>query len=208
MRHLLLGFALLLSGTFAGTAWSHDGLNGSAQSGEIVGSVIEGRQDFMEGWNVDQPFDGSWHYGAACQGPTYVAGRTYILERIEFMAGEIAGTAVIEVCADDGSGCPTGAVLGSGSFQQEVTLGWQGADIAPPVPISQGQTYHINYRVVIDSPSSFALGGDLIPHCWSWDCSFWEGPAASFYWMAKFFGSEVPSAVEQSTWARIKALYQ
>ena len=131
---------------------------------------------------------------------------TYYLERIEFMAGEIAGPATIELRGDDGSGCPSGPLLASGSFDQVVTLGWQGADLTPAVYMEAGQTYHINYIVVVNSPSSFALTGDVIPHCWSWDCISWDGPSSSFYWMAKFFGTYESTPVETSTWGRVKSL--
>jgi hypothetical protein len=205
---LATAMLLLLTPALAGFSAADDFVCGSIQSGEVIGQVFEGRPDFIEGWNVDVPFDGSWSYAAPCQGPTYVAGVTYYLERVEFMAGEIAGPATIEIRAHDGSGCPSGELLASGSFDQVVELGWQGADLDVPVYVEAGMTYHINYVVVVDSPSSFAVSGDIYPHCWSWDCVTWEGPSTSFYWMAKFFGTEDPSAEETTTWGLIKALYQ
>ncbi|MFB3907348.1 MAG: DUF4082 domain-containing protein [Candidatus Eisenbacteria bacterium] len=208
MRFSLIVLATLFVATLAATASADGVLNGSIQSGDPLGITIEGRRDFIEGWNVDLPLDGTWHYGAQCQGPTYVAGQSYYLERVEFMAGEIAGPASVEIREDDGSGCPTGAILASGEFQQVEAIGWQGVDLAPAVYVQAGQTYHINYRVVVESVSSFALYGDIIPHCWSWDCSLWEGPGMSFYWMAKFFGSHEPTAVDQSTWGKVKHMYR
>ena len=208
MRLLVIGFAVVLTASLAGTVWANEPVAGSVQSGETIGVVFEGRSDFVEGWNVDRPFDGSWFYGAACQGPVYRAGATYWLDRIEFMAGVLPGTAVIEVRADDGSGCPTGPILSSGSFEQVVEVGWQGADLSPCVLIEEGVTYCIKYKVVVDSPSSFATGGVIIPHCWSWDCYYWEGPASSFFWMAKFFGGDMPSAADESTWGSVKVLYR
>lgn len=184
------------------------GLDGSIQSGPTLGRVFEDSRIYIEGWNVDQPFDGSWYWGAACQGPTYVAGQTYYLHRIEFMQGEVAGTGVIEVHAHDAGGCPGGTLLASGSYEQVEALGWQGADLSPQIYIQAGETYHINLHVVPGGPSSFAVSGEIIPHCWSEDCVNWSGPAESFYWMARFYGSYEPTPVEGSSWGRVKALYQ
>lgn len=183
-------------------------VDGSIQSGPDIGVVFEDSRLYIEGWNVDQPFDGSWLWGSDCQGPTYVAGQSYYLHRIEFMQGTVAGTAVIEVHADDAGDCPGGTLLTSGSYEQVETLGWQGADLDPHIYVEAGQTYHIEFQIVQGGPSSFATAGDIIPHCWSWDCVSWEGPSSTFYWMARFFGSYDPSPVEDSSWGRVKSLYR
>ena len=198
---------LIISVCLAGFALADEPVGGAVRSGDALGLVYEGSRDFVEGWNVDQPFHGGWTYAAPCHGPEYVAGTTYTLERIEVMAGEITGTVTIEIRADDGSGCPTGEVLTSGSFEQVTELGWQGCDMEPPVLIDGGVTYYMMLMPVVDSPASFAAEGVIIPHCWSWDCSVWEGPSESFYWMAKFFGSP-PVADENTSWTRVKALYR
>jgi hypothetical protein len=205
MRSVIAVCALVL--VVAASGPSLAGLDGSMRSGPVLGKVFDDPRIYMEGWNVDQPFDGSWYWAADCQGPTYVAGQTYYLHRIEFMQGEVAGTAVIEVYADDAGECPGGTLLASGSYEQVEALGWQGADLSPQVYIQAGQTYHINLHVVQGGPSSFAMSGVVIPHCWSWDCAVWEGPGSSFYWMAKFYGSYEPSPVEGSSWGKVKALY-
>jgi hypothetical protein len=206
--HAVILSVLLFNTVLHTPASGSDGVAGSVHSGDSIGLTVEGRRDFIEGWNVDQPFDGGWYYGAPCQGPTYVAGATYILERIEFMAGFMAGTAVIELRGDDGSGCPTGPVLASGSFEQVETIEWQGADLVPPVDVEAGRTYHINYRVITDGVSSIALTGDLVPHCWAEDCVEWEGPETMFYWMAKFYGSHPPTPSQRSSWGKVKSIYR
>lgn len=208
MRRLSIGLSIALLLSVAGAGVSVADVAGSLKVGEPSGLTFPDTREYIEGWNVDQPFDGSWYWGADCQGPTYVAGQTYYLERIEFMQGEVAGTAVIEVHAHDAGDCPGGTLLTSGSYEQVATLGWQGADLDPPILVEAGETYHINFRVVLGGPSSFAIGGDIIPHCWSYGCAFWEGPASSFFWMAKFFGTYEPTPVQELTWARVKSHYR
>jgi hypothetical protein len=205
MKSVIAVCALML--VFTASAPCLADVDGSIQSGTSNGVVFGDPRIYIEGWNVDQAFDGSWYWAADCQGPTYVAGQTYYLQRIEFMQGEVAGTAMIEVYADDAGGCPGGTLLTSGSYEQVEALGWQGADLDPDIYIEAGQTYHVNLHVVQGGPSSFAVGGDIIPHCWSWDCVNWEGPSSSFYWMARFFGSYDPTPVETTSWGKVKALY-
>jgi hypothetical protein len=199
---------MILTVALTGAVWAQTFEGGSIESGKINGNVFDGRSDFIEGWNVDGPFDGSWYYAADCQGLAYTPSQSYWLDRIEFMAGEVAGTAVIELHAEDGSGFPTGELLSIGSYEQSATLGWQGADMVPCVSLVPGVTYYINWRPVIGGPSSFATGGVVIPNSWAFDCVTWEGPGASHYWMVKFFGGTAPSGTEASTWSCVKALYR
>jgi hypothetical protein len=205
MRSVIAVCALVF--VVAASGPSLAGGDGSLVSGPVLGKVFEDPRIYIEGLNADQPFDGSWYWAADCQGPTYVAGQTYYLHRIEFMQGEVAGTGFIEFQADDAGGCPGGTLLASGSYEQVEALGWQGADLSPHFHVQAGETYHISLQVVQGGPSSFATGGDIIPHCWSWDCVTWEGPSSSFYWMVRFYGSYVPTPVEGSSWGMIKALY-
>jgi hypothetical protein len=203
---LAIMIVLMMSFCLAGFALADDPVGGAVRSGDALGLVYEGSRDFVEGWNVDQAHADNWTYAAPCMGPEWVASTTYTLERIELMAGGLTGTVTIEIRADDGSGCPTGEVLSSGSFEQAAELGWQGCDMEPVV-LNGGMVYHMLLMPVVDSVCSFAIEGVFIPHCWSWDCSVWEGPSESFNWMAKFFGSP-PVADENTSWTRVKALYR
>jgi hypothetical protein len=131
------------------------------------------------------------------------------------MAGGATGTAGIELRADNGSGLPTGPVLGSGTFQMVDQVGWQGAELDTPVPVIAGQTYYIVYQPVLGSYASLADPDDAplgvtpeaIPHYFSPNCSNWDGPYTVFCWMARF-GQGQGVAVESMTWGTAKLLYK
>jgi hypothetical protein len=180
----------------------------SLDTGVESGKPIEGRSNFMEGWNVDEPIEEGRIYAVMCFAYPYQPGLNYWLDRVEFIAGEGTGTVSIEIRADDGSGYPTGPVLASGSYEQVDTMSWQGADLSPCVFVEQGVTYWVVLQPIVGSRTSTADMGTAITHLWSGDCVTWEGPTTSLYWMAKFFGGLQPSATDLGTWGAVKALYR
>lgn len=203
MKSLFVISVLVFS--LAGLA-SAEIIHGVNVRSDEVGSVVAGRYDFIEGLNVDSPyFDGAF-YTAPCLSLTFVPGSTYMLERVEFIAGEVAGTATFEIRDDDGSGCASGPVLGTGSFEQVVEVDWQGSDLDQPLLVEEGRVYFINLMPVLDSQASLSFVGTPIPHCASENCEVWEGPMTVFSWMVKFYGTTVV-ATESNTWTTVKSLF-
>ena len=165
------------------------------------------REEYIEGWNDDQPYQSAGTYAADCFGFAYTPSVSYALERIEFHAGGIGGPVTVSLLEDDGSGEPTGAVLGTVSYEESATHGWQGDNLVPPVSVTAGTLYYIEYQVVVDADASTAASGVLIPHLWSYGCVAWDGPGNGERWMVRFYG-EPQSPVETSGWGRIKSLYR
>ena len=178
--------------------------------GSSAGAPVTGGEatSLMDAWNDTQPCAPAGSYAAQCFGFAYVPTQNYMLERIEFYAGGVAGTVTVSVHQDVGSGRPTGPVLGSVSYGESATLGWQGADQAPSVLMISGTTYYIKYVPVNGAPASTSSTGTLISHSWADDCVTWNGPFPVFSWMARFHGSPLPTSTARTTWSAIKLLYR
>ena len=211
MRPTVLAGAVVLGLTLWFGAAGADDVAGVRRQGDPgPGVKVDGANTatLMDGWNHTQPYASAGSYGARCFGFAYVPSQSYSLERIEFYAGGVAGTVSVSVHQDVGSNFPTGPVLGSVTYPESAILGWQGGNLAPTVVILAGSTYYIKYVPVNFAPVSTASTGILIPHSWADECSLWQGPAASFFWMARFHGSPLPTANAQTTWSAIKRLYR
>ncbi len=165
------------------------------------------REEYIEGWNDDQPYQSAGTYAAQCFGFAYVPSVSYVLERIEFHAGGVGGPVTVSLLEDDGSGEPTGAVLGTVSYEESATHGWQGDNLIPPVFVTAGTLYYIKYQVVVGADASTAASGVIIPHYWSYDCVTWDGYAPYEFWMARFYG-QPQNSTERNTWGTIKSLYR
>jgi hypothetical protein len=174
-----------------------------------TGTPVAGPEStsLIDAWNDTQPYAPVGSYAAQCFGFAYVPSQDYMLERIEFYAGGLAGTVTVSVHQDVGDGHPTGPVLGSVTYGESATLGWQGASLVPSVPLTAGVTYYIKYMPVGGAPTSTADGGTIIPHSWADFCVSWNGPGPFFFWMARFHGS-APTATEPSSWGMVKRLYR
>ncbi len=164
------------------------------------------REGLMDGWNDTQPYQQSNTYAANCFGFAYTPSISYILNRVEWYAAGSGGTVTVEFCANNGSGLPTGPVLGSATYVESPGGPvWIGGNLNPPVCLTAGTLYYIRYHVVVGDWCSLASGGTLIPHYWSWDGGgSWEGPSPSFYWLARFYGDEGGSPVVKDTWGSVK----
>jgi hypothetical protein len=161
----------------------------------------------IESWNDGQPYQPVGVY-AACFGFAYVPAQTYVLERVEFYAGGLAGPVSVSIHQDIGSGWPTGPTLSSVAYAESATLGWQGADLVPPLLVLAGTTYYIYYSPVQGAPTSTCSAGTPIPHSWAYDCATWEGPQLVFIWLARFHGTPLPTRTSAVTWSAIKRLYR
>jgi hypothetical protein len=146
-------------------------------------------------------------YLAQCFGWAYTPTTSYVLERIDWFAGDVQGTVTVSVHADDGSGHPTGAMLATVTYVETPPRRWQGDNLSPQVLLLAGTTYYIKYQPVAGALTSIGLSGSITPHSWSDECDTYYGPGPFFPWMMRFYGS-VTTAVEADSWGRVKALYR
>jgi len=162
-----------------------------------------------DAWNDSATPDVKF-YGAECFGFPYIPGHDYVLTRIEFFSGDISfpGPVTVSVLADNGSGLPTGPMLGTVSYQEAPPRRWQGADLIPSVPLHAGTRYFIRYQPVLSALASIATSGVLIPHAFSYsDCVNFFPVEPDYPWMARFY-SEAVTPTQRGTWSRIKAIYR
>lgn len=162
----------------------------------------------IDAWNdVQIPTIGTT-YAADCFGFPYTPSQTYNLDRIEFYAGDRPGTVTVAILADDGSGFPTGPVLGTVTYQETSPRRWQGASPVPSVELTAGTLYYVRYQVVPLALLSKADTGVLFTHAWSFStCANWNGVATVFAWMARFYG-DVVTPTRRGSWGTIKMLYR
>jgi len=184
-------------------------LAGAHYTGDVGGqSSTDGpREVLADAWNDTEPPDTGWSYAAEHFGWAYTPSTSYVLNRVEWYAGDIGGTVTVSILADDGSGLPTGTVLGSATYDESDVRQWQGADLATPVPLTGGTLYYIVYDIVPGATLSAASSGVIIPHYWFYDSDgYWNGPSASFYWMARFYG-DVVTPTGTFSWSEVKGAY-
>jgi hypothetical protein len=128
----------------------------------------------------------------------------------EFFSGDdnFQGVVTMSVLTDNGSGLPTGPILGTVTYQEGPPRRWQGANLIPSVPLHGGTLYFIRYQPVFGALTSIATSGVLIPHTWSiLDCANFFPVEPAFPWMARFY-SEAVTPTQRRTWGRIKAIYR
>jgi hypothetical protein len=207
MRGVALFFAVLLVGAPGlALALEDGGAMPAAPTDGAVPTEVQ-RDQYIEGWNDDQAYWPGHTYGVPCFGFAYVPGETYALKRIEFYAGAASGDVTVSLLENDGTGYPTGPILGTVTYVESATPGWQGADLVPSVPVTEGTQYYIYYEVVVGGHLSIAFSGVIIPYYYSEDCIDWAGPAGIYCWMARFYG-QPQSPTEGTGWGAIKAMYR
>jgi hypothetical protein len=160
----------------------------------------------IEAWNDNGQPGHTSTYASPCFGFVYTPSTSYILEKIEWYAGNIGGTVSTTVR----NGGLNGADLAStGSYAEAPPRNWQGVNLVPPIPVTAGSPYGIVYRIVVGAQISAAATGTLINH-WhdpSGACSVFNGPFLSVAWRARFYGTAA-TPVEQGTWGSIKNIYR
>ena len=167
------------------------------------------REDLIEGWNDDQPYQSIGTYAANVFAWQFVPTESYELERIEFYAGGVGGTVTVSLLEDTGSGYPDGPVLGTVTYVESATHGWQGDNLVPSVCVDEGALYYIRYDVVVGADCTTAASGVGRPHYFSYDGGVtWGGPVGDYYWMARFYGDLGGTPVQQTTWGAIKAAFE
>lgn len=206
MRTLIL--ATFLATCFAASPAFGSGLVATGQRAAVPPGLGGGDPDLVEAWNDTQEPVGFLFYEAGCYGLPYVPESDYLLARVEFIAGFFPGENAVELRADDGSGYPTGKLLGRAEFSHGEEVGWYGTDFPAPIPLEAGRQYYLLLQPAYFGLASVALDGEFIAHTWSFDCVEWQGPGEPARWMARFFGFTEPTAIAEKTWSGIKALYQ
>jgi hypothetical protein len=184
-------------------AWAVDGDGIDRGDGPTLPLTSPAGVDLVDAWNDDQPPTGGSTYGVDCFGFEYTPSLTYLLYRIEWYGGDIAGDVSTKIM----SGGFGGTVLGFVAYQETPPRSWQGADFAPPVYLEAGTTYYIVYDGIVGALASIADTGTIIPHWASGDCTNFNGPFPSAPWMARFYGTTSVS-VEPGSWGRIKGIYR
>ncbi len=167
------------------------------------------REDLIEGWNDDQPYQPVGTYAAGTFGFQFIPSATYYLQRIEWYAGGVGGTVTVSLLEDTGSGYPDGPVLGSATYTESATPAWQGQDLEPGVCVEEGVLYYIRYDVVVGADTATAASGEGHYHYASYDGGqTWSGPWGPYPWMARFYGTLGATPVQEIGWGELKAVFR
>jgi len=206
MRNLLTVAALVvLVGVASAVQASDDGINPSNSPGEPGGySPADGA--LVEAWNDNGQAGSGATYVSPCFSFQYTPSSSYVLEKIEWYAGNLQGT-VSTTVRSGGINGPD--LTTTGSYTESPPRNWQGVNLTPPIAVTAGSTYGIIYRIVVGAQISAATTGTSISH-WhdpSGACSAFSGPFTSTAWRARFYGSQA-TPVEPSTWGNIKTFYR
>jgi len=163
--------------------------------------------ELIEAWNDNGAPGHTASYGSPCFAFHYVPSMSYLLERIDWYAGDVGGQVTVEVRDGD----LNGASLGSVTYMESPPRDWQGENLIPAVPVTAGADYYLVYSIVVGAQVSGASTGNVLPH---WHdpavpvaCSTWSGPFNSLPWRARFYGS-IATPVEEGTWGQIRNVYR
>jgi len=205
MKRLLSVLGVFLV-TAAGVAYAtEDGLNHTTDTSD-PGQNSPASFALVESWNDNGQPGHTSTYASPCFGFVYTPSTSYVLDRIEWYAGNLAGTVSTTVR----NGGLNGADLSTtGNYNENPPRDWQGANLVPPIAVTAGTPYGIVYRIVVGSQISAATTGTIINH-WhdpNGGCSAFNGPFASVPWRARFYGAAA-TPVESGTWGHIKNLYR
>ena len=207
MRNLLTvaGIVILL-GVAGAVQATEDGTKPSDQPPGPGGQYSPADGALVEAWNDNGAAGSTSTYISPCFAFQYTPSTSYVLEKIEWYAGDLQGTVSTTVR----SGGINGADLTTtGSYTESPPRNWQGVNLVPPIAVTAGSTYGIIYRIVVGAQVSAAVSGTTINH-WhdpSGGCSAFNGPFASLPWRARFYGSQA-TPTETSTWGNIKSIYR
>ena len=175
-----------------------DQTRGPTQYSPAISSLIEA-------WNDNGELAYAATYTSPCFAFHYVPSVSYVLERIDWYAGDLPGTVTTTVRSES----LNGVALASVTYQESPPQDWQGANLIPPVLVTAGESYYLVYNIVVGAQVSAASVGNSISH---WHdpggaCSSWSGPWDGISWRARFYGS-IPTPTASGTWGRIKNIYR
>jgi hypothetical protein len=171
----------------------------------VPGENSPATRALIEAWNDNGQPGSTSTYVSPCFAFNYVPSVSYLLERIEWYAGDIGGTVTTAVRG----GALNGPTLGTVTYQESPPRDWQGANLVPAVAVTAGQSYYLVYSIVVGAQVSAAASGNIIPH-WhdpSGACTTFNGPFNSLPWRARFYGTAA-TPVDTGTWGQIKSIYR
>lgn len=160
----------------------------------------------IEAWNDNAAPGHTSTYISPCFGFLYTPSVSYVLERIEWYAGDIGGQVSTTV---RGGGLNGPNLATTGPYNEVPPRNWQGQNLAPAIPVTAGSTYGLVYRIVVGSQISAATTGTPISHYHdpSGACTVFNGPFTSIPWRARFYGT-LATPVDAATWGTIKSFYR
>jgi hypothetical protein len=205
MRKLAILSALLWLAVVASTVHAVDDGTVPSNLPAVPGAYSPAASVLVEAWNDNGGPGSTATYASTCFAFAYTPSVSYVLERIDWYAGDVPGMVSTTVR----SGGLNGPTLGTVTYNEAPPRDWQGANLVPPVPVTAGITYYIVYDVVTGASISATTFGTIISH---WHdpnptCSAWNGPFDSQFWRARFYGT-ITTPVDGVTWGNIKSIYQ
>ena len=204
MSRFVIAIALVVASAVGAYA-TENGITTSDQPAEpYQGSPAD--QALIEAWNDNGAPGSTSTYASPCFAFQYIPGVSYLLERIEWYAGNIGGQ--VRTTVRDGS--VTGPDLATtGYYMESPPRDWQGMNLQTPVQVTAGSTYGLVYEIVVGAQVSGASTGVIIPHFHdpSGACTSFNGPFNSLPWRARFYG-QLATPTDASTWGNIKSIYR
>jgi hypothetical protein len=206
MRNLLTVAGIVaLFGIASAVQASDDGIKHSDLPSD-PGQYSPADGALVEAWNDNGAPGAGGTYLSPCFAFQYTPSTSYVLEKIEWYAGNLQGT-VSTTVRSGGINGPD--LTTTGPYTESPPRDWQGVNLTPPIAVTAGNTYGIIYRIVVGAQISAATTGIGINH-WhdpTGSCSSFNGPFSSTFWRARFYGS-FATPTEPSTWGNIKSFYR
>lgn len=117
------------------------------------------------------------------------AAASYTATRLEVFTGNQRGTNTLAIWSHDPNNNQPLAPLGQGSWTMSAIVGWQGANLATPVPLTAGQTFWLVWGPINGAQSSTAgTGAGAQPYRGSFDGGLsWNGPFQSQQWKLRIW---------------------
>lgn len=123
---------------------------------------------------------------------------TYTCSRLEVFTGNQRGSNSLAIWTHDTVNNRPGVQLGVGSWEMSRLVGWQGAVLGTPVPLTQGQDFWVVWGCQNGSQSPIqGTGAGAQPYRGSFDGGqTWNGPFQSYQWKIRLYSGLFPGAYE------------
>lgn len=110
-------------------------------------------QSICYGENTGPNFEDFSSTGNATFAIEFTPNVSVNVNRVELFTGEVTAAMSLAIWTNDAVNETPLAALGQGSFTSALAKGWQGADLAPFVPLASGTTYWLVWSTVSGSQS-------------------------------------------------------
>jgi hypothetical protein len=126
-------------------------------------------------------YDDGVSTGPDLMGVKIVAPQTLNVTRIEVFTGEVAGASTLALWTHSAATDAPSAAIGTGTFEVALPVGWQGAELATPIPIAAGTTFWMVWDMVNNAQSTIEVYTMIGPNLSQYRGSFdggqtWNGP--------------------------------